>query len=103
MFRKLAMRLLVVGVPGRSAPDPVLIKLIVRAQLLRNKLVQDQVGVGELMRRLRRPGSRLLKRASRSTTKPGLRKGRTESGEGSPCALRSAVSSRKPSQSAART
>src|SRR5262249_34677973 len=44
----LEMRLVVVGAPGRSAPDPVLIKLIVRAQLLRNRLVQDQVGVGEL-------------------------------------------------------
>ena len=44
----LEMRMLVEGTGSTADPDPTLIKLILRAQHLRDRLLTDRLGVGEL-------------------------------------------------------
>jgi hypothetical protein len=45
------MRLLVDGAPGAAEPDPALIKLIIKAQQLRDKLLGGEIGIGALAER----------------------------------------------------
>jgi hypothetical protein len=47
----LEMRLLVEGAAGAAEPDPALIKLIVKAQQLRTKLLGGEIGIGALAER----------------------------------------------------
>ena len=44
----LEMRMLVDGAAGAAEPDPTLIKLILRAQHLRDRMMAERLGVGEL-------------------------------------------------------
>ncbi|MBC7633989.1 MAG: hypothetical protein H7251_00130 [Acetobacteraceae bacterium] len=44
----LEMRMLVEGAAGAAEPDPTLIKLILRAQQLRDRMMAERLGVGEL-------------------------------------------------------
>ena len=44
----LEMRMLVDGTSGAAEPDPTLIKLILRAQQLRDRMMAERLGVGEL-------------------------------------------------------
>ena len=44
----LEMRMLVEGTSGAAEPDPTLIKLILRAKQLRDRMMAERLGVGEL-------------------------------------------------------